>query len=172
MAGRPTDYKEEFNEQVYKLCLLGATDKEIGDFFEVTEQTINNWKNSHPEFFESIKKGKVIADAEIAQSLYNRAKGFKQTTIKTRKNDEDELEEFTHEDYYPPDPTSMIYWLKNRRGRVNENEGQKWADKHEHVHDGGIPTKLIFESDPANQPIKDGKTNEGNTGVLGEPGGV
>jgi hypothetical protein len=31
--GRPTKYKEEYNEQAYKLCLLGATDKELADFF-------------------------------------------------------------------------------------------------------------------------------------------
>ena len=41
--GRPTKYEEEYNEQAYKLCLLGATDKEIGDFFNVDERTINNW---------------------------------------------------------------------------------------------------------------------------------
>ena len=38
MAGRPTEYKEEYNEQVYKLCLLGAKDKELADFFNVEEK--------------------------------------------------------------------------------------------------------------------------------------
>lgn len=47
-----------------KLCLLGATDKELGDFFNVTEQTINNWKKDFPSFFESIKRGKIDADAK------------------------------------------------------------------------------------------------------------
>jgi hypothetical protein len=116
MAGRPTDYREEFNEQVYKLCLLGATDKEIGDFFEVDERTINNWKHDYPEFFQSIKKGKVIADAEIAQSLYKRAKGFRKKAVKIFQS---EGVSFEHEymEYYPPDPTALIYWLKNRVGR-------------------------------------------------------
>lgn len=35
MAGRPTKYKKEYDDQAFKLCLLGATDKEIADFFEV-----------------------------------------------------------------------------------------------------------------------------------------
>lgn len=156
-AGRPTDYREEYCKDVYKLCLLGATDQEIADFFECDKQTIYNWKEKHPQFFDSIKKGKVIADAKVANSLYNRAKGFKRTKKIVRKNDDGELEELTHEDYFPPDPTSMIYWLKNRRGRVNEAEGaQKWADKHEHVHDGSIPVKLIFTDDPRNKPLEDG----------------
>jgi len=42
--GRPTKYLSEYNEQVEKLCKLGATDKQLADFFNVTEKTINNWK--------------------------------------------------------------------------------------------------------------------------------
>ncbi len=36
-------YQEDYAEQAYKLCLLGATDNTLADFFEVSEQTINNW---------------------------------------------------------------------------------------------------------------------------------
>ena len=32
--GAPTLYKQEYDKQAYKLCLLGATDKDLGDFFE------------------------------------------------------------------------------------------------------------------------------------------
>ena len=72
-AGQPTKYKKEFAEQAYKYCLLGADDKKLAFLFEVSEATINNWKKAHKEFFESIKKGKEIADAEIASSLFHRA---------------------------------------------------------------------------------------------------
>lgn len=34
--------------------------KELAQFFEVTETTINNWKNNYPDFFESIKKKQEI----------------------------------------------------------------------------------------------------------------
>jgi hypothetical protein len=164
LGGRPTAYKEEYNEQVYKLCLLGATDKEIGDFFGVTEQTINNWKITQPAFFESIKRGKVIADAEISESLYNRAKGFSKVR-KVVKNVDGTPEQMEHEEYFPPDPTSMIYWLKNRRGRVDEAAGaQKWADKHEHLHGGAVPVRLVFGHDPQNEPINDSNPGGGDTG--------
>ncbi|WP_293933302.1 hypothetical protein [Sphingobacterium sp. UBA6645] len=62
---------------------LGATDAELGDFFNVTEQTINNWKEAHPEFFESIKKGKDFADAKVAEKLFHRALGFETTEVIT-----------------------------------------------------------------------------------------
>jgi len=39
-GGRPSGYREEFAEQARKLCRLGATDKELADFFGVDEATI------------------------------------------------------------------------------------------------------------------------------------
>lgn len=74
--GRPKEYKPEYAKQAFKLCLLGATDKEIADFFEVTERTINNWKQLHPEFFQALRRGKTEADAEVAASLFQRAIGL------------------------------------------------------------------------------------------------
>ena len=81
--GRPTEYKAEYVEQAYKLCLLGHTDRELGGFFGVAETTINNWKLAHPEFFEAIINGKEVADAEVAASLYQRAKGYSHRRIKS-----------------------------------------------------------------------------------------
>ena len=45
--GRPTDYKKEYDEQAYKLTLLGAVDTELANFFNVAEATIHNWKINH-----------------------------------------------------------------------------------------------------------------------------
>lgn len=88
-VGRPSDYKEEYNEQARKLCLLGAKDTDLADFFGVCEKTINNWKSQHPEFLQSIKDGKENADVAVVQSLYKTA-----------------LEGNT---------TAQIFWLKNRQ---------------------------------------------------------
>lgn len=155
MAGRPSDYKDVYCEQVLKLCRLGATDKEVADFFEVTEQTINNWKIEHPEFFESIKKGKVLADAEVADKLYKRATGYdyrettfekigaKEATIEVGAEGMENIEDEVYKKKVvlkemPPDTTAAIFWLKNRRGKVDSKEGQKWADKQEVSVNGNI----------------------------------
>lgn len=154
--GRPTDYKVEYNEQVIKLCKLGATDKELADFFDVTEQTINNWKTDFPDFFESLKKGKVIADAEVAEKLFKRATGYeyRETTFEKVGAKEESVEvgeegmENIENDVFkkkvvlkemPPDTIAGIFWLKNRRGKVNSQEGQRWADKQEITGEGGMP---------------------------------
>lgn len=86
---RPTKYRGEFAEQARQLCLLGATDAEVAVFFGVSESTVNNWKQDHSEFLESLRAGKVEADARVAHALYEKAVGG--------------------------DTTAMIFWLKNRR---------------------------------------------------------
>lgn len=129
-GGRPTDFKEEYNELAYKFCLLGATDKKLGEFFGVDESTINNWKNAHPEFLESIKKGKCQADATVAESLFHRAKGYSHPEDKIFNNDGEEMIVATTK-HYPPDATSAIFWLKNRQPK-------EWRDKQEIQHSGKI----------------------------------
>lgn len=132
-AGRPTLYKEEYNDQVFKLCLLGATDKEIANFFDVSESTLNLWKKEHPEFSESIKRGKIQADADIAESLYNKAKGYTREEVKIFQY-EGEPVIVPYQAYYAPDTAAINIWLKNRRGKVKDDEGQRWADKQEIDH--------------------------------------
>lgn len=122
--GRPSKYKEEYNEQAYKLCLLGATDKDMASFFDTTEQTINAWKDAYPEFLESLKKGKDAADATVAQKLYHRAIGYEHPEIVTAtfQGKITDTKEVTK--HYAPDPTAAIFWLKNR-------QPAKWRDKQE-----------------------------------------
>jgi len=114
MAGQPTKYKVEYNKQVEKLCKLGATDKEIGDFFNVTETTINNWKIKEPEFFESIKRGKIEADMNVADSLYKRAMGYEHDEVHITSF-QGEITKTPIVKHYAPDTTAIMAWLNNRR---------------------------------------------------------
>lgn len=122
---RPTSYKPEYAEQAKKLCRLGAKDSELADFFGVTEQTINNWKTAHPVFFESLKEGKALADAEVADKLFKRATGYEHPAVKIVANANTGQEHVVHyTERYAPDTTACIFWLKNRRPDV-------WRDKTE-----------------------------------------
>ena len=128
--GRPTKYKEEFTEQAYKLCLLGATDKDMADFFDVDEATINRWKQSYPEFCKSLKEGKQQADAVIASRLFQRAFGYSHPEDKIFNNNGKPLIVSTVK-HYAPDTTAAIFWLKNR-------QPDKWRDRVETQHSGVI----------------------------------
>lgn len=122
-GGRPSKYKPEYAEQAYKLCLLGHTDKELAEFFEVNEDTIHEWKKVHEDFSESIKKGKGIADGNVVESLYKSAMGYEHPDTDIRVCD-NAIVETPITKYYPPNPTSLVFWLKNRQPK-------QWRDKHE-----------------------------------------
>lgn len=150
---RPTKYRDEFADQAFKLCLLGATDEDLADFFGVTPQTINNWKKSHEAFFESLKAGKDEADSRVADSLYNRALGYTHDAVKIAVDANTGAEKAVpYLKHYPPDTTACIFWLKNR-------QRAHWRDKQDHEHsgpDGGpIPTRVevvIVDAEDAGDP--------------------
>ena len=92
-GGRPTKYRKEYADEARRLCLLlNATDEQLAAYFGVTEKTIYNWSDSHPEFLQARKEGKIGADCQVARSLYERAIGG--------------------------DTTAMIFWLKNRQSHA------------------------------------------------------
>ncbi|HGM4636855.1 TPA: terminase [Serratia marcescens] len=137
---RPTKYQEAYAEQARKLCLLGYTDAELADFFEVSEATINNWKLEHPKFLESIKKGKAIADGDVTDRLYQRAMGFVAPDVDIRVID-NKIVETALDKYYPPDTAAAIFWLKNR-------QKDKWRDKHDHEVTGKDGGAIQIETSP------------------------
>lgn len=144
--GRPSKYRDHFPEQARKLCLLGAKDSDLAKFFEITESTLNEWKKTYPELSESLKAGKELADAVIADSLFQRAKGYSHKAVKILVVDKAVVhEEYT--EHYPPDPTSMIFWLKNRRPDL-------WRDKPEpdSNDDAPTPVKVTVEVKDARAP--------------------
>jgi hypothetical protein len=136
---RPTKYDIKFNKQVIKLCRLGAIDKDLADFFEVAEATINNWKIEFPEFLESIKKGKLESDANVAESLYKRAIGYTHKEDKIFQYEGKPLVVNTLK-HYPPDTAACFIWLKNRRSDI-------WRDKQEIEHSGNMIIKVTLPED-------------------------
>lgn len=124
MSGRKTSFKQEYIQLAENYALLGATDAEIAEFFSVSEQTLNSWKKKFTQFLESLKKGKAVADSNVASKLYNRAIGYdcKATKIVTYEGKVTDQVEYV--EHYPPDTTAAIFWLKNR-------QPGKWRDKKE-----------------------------------------
>ena len=113
-GGRPSAYKAEFAQIAYRHCLLGATDKDMAAAFEVSEKTLNTWKQKFPKFLQSLKKGKADADATIAESLFHRAKGYSHKAVKIMQH-EGVAVDHEYTEHYPPDTAACIFWLKNRR---------------------------------------------------------
>ena len=151
--GRKSEYKIEYSDQALKLCLLGATDKELAEFFSVSEQTLNKWKKDYPEFLESLKKGKSIADANVASRLYNRAIGYACEATKFAASEGKITDSKEYTEHYPPDTTAAIFWLKNR-------QPEKWRDKKEVDTNVNLGDELEGLSDEQLQAIIDGKEED------------
>lgn len=141
--------------QVKELAESGKTNQQIADAINVSLSTLKNWMDDNPEFLSTIKKGKEYADEEVVTSLYKRACGYKITEKKIIQIGDERTEidgdgkewrikavrkEITEKEVLP-DPTSMIFWLKNRQPK-------DWRDKHEQVLSGidGKPIKIEWET--------------------------
>jgi len=122
-TGRPPKVKisELDNKEIEeKVAESGWTDKKIAEMLGVTERTLNNYKKDYPEFFQSLKRGKNIADGKVEIALYQRAVGYSYPDVHILR-DGTAIPIIKH---CAPDPTSMIFWLKNR-------QPERWRDKSE-----------------------------------------
>ena len=140
-VGRPTDYRPEYNDLARRYALLSATDEQIANLFGVSQQTLNAWKNKHPKFLEALKEGKDEADSKVAESLYNRAMGYKCPETKAQWVQDDQggrWEYATLEKQYPPDTQAASLWLRNR-------QSAKWRDKTEAALTGVDGGPLVVE---------------------------
>ncbi|MGJ8518028.1 hypothetical protein [Carnimonas bestiolae] len=132
--GRQSKYKAEYAEQARKLCVLGATNEELADFFEVGGTTIDRWLVAHPEFKQAVKDGKTLADAQVAEKLFKRATGYSHPEDDIRAiNGEIVITPTTKR--YPPDTVAAIFWLKNR-------QPTKWRDKPVADEGDSVPTPV------------------------------
>lgn len=124
-GGRPSKIVKVDFRQVEELAGLGLTEKQIGMVLGVTAATVDNWKK-HPEFLCALKTGKAKADSQVVRSLYERAKGYshEEEVVFCHQG---QIITHTVTKHYPPDPTSMIFWLKNR-------DKANWRDKVEVDH--------------------------------------
>lgn len=116
-------YQEDFCRQAHQLCLMGATNKQLAEFFQVNEETIYRWQNEYPEFKDAVKSAKLIADAQVAEALFKRAIGFRHTDTKMFVSEGTILTE-EYEKVYPPDTQACRWWLTNRQREI-------WAERQE-----------------------------------------
>jgi len=140
--GRPPDYHEVLCDLAYSFSLLGATNTQLAEGLCISPATLDLWYVQHPNFLSSVTRGKRVANAKVAQGLYNRGAGFEREAVKV----------FCHEgtpvyapytEYYPPDPGAAMNFLKNR-------EPELWRDRRELTGRDGAP--LI---PPAGEVIED-----------------
>jgi hypothetical protein len=112
-AGRPTAYKPENAEIARRACLLGATNEDLAERFEVSRTTIDNWIASIPDFSAAVKQGRQVADEAVVAALLARAIGMEHKSTKVFcQNGQPVTAEYMQ--YFPPDMRACMFWLRNR----------------------------------------------------------
>ena len=134
--GRPTKFSDDLKPICEKLYSRGFTDGEVAEIIGVTEQTINNWKKKHPDFFESIIDWKLKADERVEKALYERAIGYEHEEDKIFNDQGTPLIVPTIK-HYPPDTQAASLWLRNRKP-------DKWRDTKNMEHSGKDGKGLVI----------------------------
>lgn len=139
-AGPPTKYKPEFVELAYEFCSKhGLDDVALSKILHIVPSTLYEWKKEYPKLSEAIKRGKDDYDTGMVEvSLRQRANGYYHPEEKIFCNN-GEILTYETTKHYPPDPASMIFWLKNRHP-------DRWRDKQEIDH--GDQTIIIVSGVP------------------------
>jgi hypothetical protein len=123
-------------ELVCSLAELGATDKQIASALKISVRSVNKYKKIYPDFSQSIKKGKDLADSEVKRSLFQRAKGYeweetKTVIIKNLAGKVTRKEITKTAKFIPADTAAAFIWLKNRQSwkdRPGENDVANWVE--------------------------------------------
>jgi len=114
--GLQPKYHPTFDRYVEKMTIVGGGMMQIADALGCSHSALEDWVKKYPSLGAAIKRGRERADAEIEDALNRRAKGYDRVDNVIING-----KEVTLVKHYPPDPTSMIFWLKNRQpGRWRE----------------------------------------------------
>src|SRR5262245_46497091 len=112
--GAPIKYNAELMPQFAKfMCQRGATMAELAEAFKIANSTLYEWINRYPELHDAVQVGVDVFNPRVERALAERAIGYL-VTLREGYYDEKARWVPPQRQYYPPDPTSMIFFLKNR----------------------------------------------------------
>jgi len=169
MSEKKTKYHTHVQPRLKEIeawCREGLIDSEIAKRLGIGYDTFNKYKKLYKALSDALIAGKAIADYRVEDALFKRATGYTtEEVVKERKlNKETGQTELvvakivTKE--VAPDPTSMIFWLKNR-------QPLKWRDKQDIKLEGSLDIEAKYshmteeeldkEIEKMEKVLKDGK---------------
>ena len=116
--GRPSDYHPEYANEVTKLYLLGATNEQVCEIYEISKPTFYSWQKKYPNFKAAIRAGKLMADAEVANGLYQRAVGAVTEDWRETLDKDGQITNLKSTKQHPPETHAAKWWLKNRQPEI------------------------------------------------------
>ncbi|WP_142959622.1 helix-turn-helix domain-containing protein [Enterococcus faecalis] len=102
----------------------GLVDKQIAQNVGVSERTFTDWKKRFSSISSALKRGKEVVDRQVENALFKSAVGYEYTEITKELTDSGMKVTKRVTKQMAPNPTSAIFWLKNRKP-------DEWRDKKE-----------------------------------------
>lgn len=131
-SGSKSRYKAELVPQVEKLAAEGWLQREMMEFFGISETTWKRWKREHPELRAAVERGNKAPDDHVEASLYHRARGYSHAEERMFFDSKSgKVHRATTVKHYPPDTQAAMFWLTNRRP-------EQWKHKTETAHLGKL----------------------------------
>lgn len=141
--GRKSAFTEDKGKIALRLAKKGKTNAEICEIVGMTSKSLIRWRKDREDFARAFKQNKIDADKEVERSLYERACGYEHESEEIKiiegANGEVSVARAPIIKKYPPDPTSMIFWLKNR-------QPDKWRDKKDIGLEGEVEIEVVIGS--------------------------
>ena len=135
------------------LASVGKNRDEIAALMEISRDTLYSWQKRWPEVKAALDHGAVEANAEVVASLFRRAVGYEfeetRTTVRKLPDGTQETKVEKIKKHVAPDPTSLIFWLKNRcpdQFKDVNDLRHSGAVKVEHTEDAEI--KELLKNNP------------------------
>ena len=123
-------------EEIKHWCRDGFTLREMCERLHISHESWCQYLHKYPEFSESIKLNKEVADYRVEDALYFKAIGYELEEEHYEGIDEHgNAIIHTSKKRFPPDTAAAFIWLKNRRP-------SKWRDKSEVVNKTTIQHKI------------------------------
>ena len=130
-------YDPAYLPRITKLLLLGLTLTDVADTLGIAPNTLQSWRR-RPEVEEAIRAGMTEADAEVAASMHQRAKGYDRDAVKIFLDPDSKQPIYAHyQEHYPADYRSGSLWLRNRQRHL-------WRERQEVDMMGSIEHRVAM----------------------------
>lgn len=164
-AGQPGKYIRLDLKKIYRLCILGMTNRELAEHYDVQYETWMAWlrpesKAYKPELQTCITAGREDIVAKVADRLMQRAMGYKHKAVKMFYNaEEDKVVKQNYTQRYPPSESAAMFILKNKRPKDWKEKQTIEGPNGENVG-GTTIVNVLTSDDKINKLMKDKKEKE------------
>lgn len=135
--GKPSKLTPKNVDTALKLAKKGVLDKDIAQVIGIHPQNFSAWKGSYSEFADALVEAREAPTKLIETALFRSAVGYTHNDEKIFVSKHGKVTRVPTIKHYAPNPTSMLFWLKNKAPKV-------WREMQDGATAPGDASKDIF----------------------------